>query len=158
MKRFLSVVSAFTLLIAGSAVSSVRAQAPCGLDFSAAVQAIGANVRAEITRVGDRGANMNRALRFQAAGDEALRRGDLAMAAQDYGRAHEAASALDSQRVQALNERSLANIDLERAARNGGDTSWAAQKVSIGNQALNNGDYLRAALDFAEARADLVGG
>ena len=80
------------------------------------------------------------------------------MAAQDYGRAHEAASALDSQRVQALNERSLANIDLERAARNGGDTSWAAQKVSIGNQALNNGDYLRAALDFAEARADLVGG
>jgi hypothetical protein len=158
MKRFLSVASAFTLLIAGGAVPSAWAQMGCGQNMRAAVQEIGANVRAEIARVGDRGANMSRALHFQAEGDEALRNGDLAMAAQDYGRANEAASVLSVQRINALNERSLANIDLQRAQRNGDDTAWAAQRFSIGNQALSDGDYLHAALDYAEARADLVGG
>lgn len=136
---------------------SVLAQDNSDLDLRPTVQSIGARTRAEITRVGDRGANVGRALSLQAAGDEALRRGELALAAEDYGRAREAISVLDRERSVALDERSRANIDLQRAERAGEDISWAADKLSAGNRAFDSGNYVTAGMDFAEARADLIG-
>lgn len=136
---------------------SVLAQDNSDLDLRPTVQSIGARTRAEITRVGDRGANVGRALSLQAAGDEALRRGELALAAEDHGRAREAISVLDRERSVALDERSRANIDLQRAERAGEDISWAADKLSAGNRAFDSGNYVTAGMDFAEARADLIG-
>jgi hypothetical protein len=157
MKTLVGAVTVFIFLLAGSAFSMLWAQTDCTEDLRTDVQSIGARTRAEITRVSDRGANVDRALRFQADGDQALRRGELALAAQDYGRAQETASVLDRERVQALDARSRANLDLERAQRTGDDIAWAAAKMSNGNRALSDGDYVEAQLDFAEARADLVG-
>jgi hypothetical protein len=81
----------------------------------------------------------------------------VALAAQDYGRAREALSVLDREWSLALGERSRANIDLQRAERGGEDISWAAAKVSDGNRAFDSGNYVTAGMDYAEARADLIG-
>jgi hypothetical protein len=150
----LIVLTVFLILCGGLSAS---AQGDDDLDLRATVQSIGARNRAEITRVGDRGANVGRALSLQAEGDEALRRGEVALAAQDYGRAREALSVLDRERSLALGERSRANIDLQRAERGGEDISWAAAKVSDGNRAFDSGNYVTARMDYAEARADLIG-
>jgi hypothetical protein len=150
----LIVLTVFLILCGGLSAS---AQGDDDLDLRATVQSIGARNRAEITRVGDRGANVGRALSLQAEGDEALRRGEVALAAQDYGRAREALSVLDRERSLALGERSRANIDLQRAERGGEDISWAAAKVSDGNRAFDSGNYVTAGMDYAEARADLIG-
>jgi hypothetical protein len=150
----LIVLTVFLILCGGLSAS---AQGNDDLDLRATVQSIGARTRAEITRVGDRGANVGRALSLQAEGDEALRRGEVALAAEDYGRAREALSVLDRERSLALGERSRANIDLQRAERGGEDISWAAAKVSDGNRAFDSGNYVTAGMDYAEARADLIG-
>jgi hypothetical protein len=150
----LIVLTVFLILCGGLSAS---AQGDDDLDLRATVQSIGARSRAEITRVGDRGANVGRALSLQAEGDEALRRGEVALAAEDYGRAREALSVLDRERSLALGERSRANIDLQRAERGGEDISWAAAKVSDGNRAFDSGNYVTAGMDYAEARADLIG-
>src|SRR5437870_706269 len=126
-------------------------------DFQAAVQSIGARTRSEIARVGDKGANVGRALTLQAEGDQALRRGELALAAEDYGRAREALNVLDRERLLAIDERSRAALDLRRAERSGDDIAWAATKVSEGNRAFTAGNYVSADIDYAEARADLTG-
>jgi hypothetical protein len=78
----LIVLTVFLILCGGLSAS---AQGDDDLDLRATVQSIGARSRAEITRVGDRGANVGRALSLQAEGDEALRRGEVALAAEDYG-------------------------------------------------------------------------
>ena len=122
------------------------------------MQSIGAQTRGEITRVGDHGANVGRALSLQAEGDQALQRGELALAAEDYGRAREALSVRDSQRSLAIEERSRAALDLRRAERDGDDIAWAAAKLSDGNHAFDTGNYVTADIDYAEARADLIGG
>jgi hypothetical protein len=57
----------------------------------------------------------------------------------------------------ALDERSRASLDLQRAERGGEDISWAAAKVSDGNRAFDSGNYVTAGLDYAVARADLIG-
>jgi hypothetical protein len=150
----LIVLTVFLILCGGLSAS---AQGDDDLDLRATVQSIGARSRAEITRVSDRGANVGRALSLQAEGDEALRRGEVALAAEDYGRAREALSVLDRERSLALGERSRANIDLQRAERGGEDISWAAAKVSDGNRAFDSGNYVTAGMDYAEARADLIG-
>jgi hypothetical protein len=134
------------------------AQANDNQDPRASVQAIGAQTRAEITRSGDQGANVGRALSLQAEGDEALRRGELAHAAEDYGRAREVLYVLDRERTLAIEERSRASLDLQRAQREGDDIAWAATKLSDGNRAFARGDYATAGIEFAEARADLIGG
>jgi len=48
-------------------------------------------------------------------------------------------------------------LDLQRAQREGDDIAWAAGKLSDGNRAFANGNYITADLDDAEARADLIG-
>ena len=138
-------------------VSSIAlVQANGDSDLRAAVQSIGAHTRAEITRVADHGANVGRALSLQAEGDQALRRGELALAAEDYGRGREALSVLDRKRSLAVEERSRAALDLQRAQREGDDIAWAAGKLSDGNRAFASGN-ITADLDYAEARADLIG-
>jgi hypothetical protein len=145
-------------LILGCASSVALAQANDNPDQRAAVESIGSRTRAEISRVGDSGANVSRALSLQAQGDEALRSDELALAAEDYGRAREALSVLDRERVLAVEERSCAGIDLQRAQREGDDIAWAAARISDGNRALADGNYVTADMDYAEARADLIGG
>ncbi|HJU11074.1 MAG TPA: hypothetical protein VJ728_09360 [Candidatus Binataceae bacterium] len=140
------------------AVSPALAQTNTNPDFRASVQSIGAQTRAEISKAGDQGANVDRPLRLQADGDQALRRGELAIAAEDYGRAREAVSVLDRERSLAIAERSRASLDLDRAQREGDDIAWAAARVSDGNHAFNTGNYVTADMDYAEARADLIGG
>jgi hypothetical protein len=100
---------------------------------------------------------VGRALSLQAQGDQALRRGELALAAEDYGRAREALSVLDRERVLALEERSRAASDLRRAERDGDDITWAAAKLSEGNRAFDTANYVTADIDYAEARANLIG-
>jgi hypothetical protein len=157
MKTLFTPIVAFTFLILCIAPSAASAQVNSDQDFRAAVQAIGARTRAEITRISDLGVNVDRALRLQAEGDQALRRGELALAAEDYGRAREAVSVLDRERSLALEERSRVRLDLDRAQRHGDDIAWAAAKVSDGNRAFASGNYVTADIDYAEARADLIG-
>jgi hypothetical protein len=64
---------------------------------------------------------------LQAEGDQALRRGELALAAEDYGRGREALSVIDRERSLAVEERSRAALDLQRAQREGDDIVWAAE-------------------------------
>jgi hypothetical protein len=154
----LPIIAAVVLTLGGAfSIASAQSYDDQAPGFRAAVQAIGSRTRAEITRVGDRGANVDRALRLQAEGDQALRQGELAVAAEDYGRAREALSVLDRERALAVQGRSEANLDLERAQRDGDDIAWAAQKMSNGNRALATGNYVTADIDYAEARADLIG-
>jgi hypothetical protein len=155
MKTLFVPIAAVTLLTVCGA--SALAQSNGDLDLRAAVQSIGARTRAEITRVGDRGANVDRALSLQAEGDQALRRDELALAAEDYGRAREALSVLDRERSLAVEERSRAAVDLQHAQRDGDDKAWAATKLSDGNHAFSTGNYVTADIDYAEARADLIG-
>jgi hypothetical protein len=155
MKTMFVAIVAFTGLILFG-VQSASAQTP-DADFQASVQSIGARTRSEITSVGDRGANVGRALSLQAEGDQALRRGELALAAEDYGRAREAVSVLDRERSLAITERSRAALDLREAGREGDDIAWAAAKLSDGNRAFDTGNYVTADIDYAEARADLIG-
>jgi len=156
MKTLFVPFVALTFLTLGSISSVALAQSSGDLNLRAAVQSIGSRTRAEITRVGDHGTNVGRALSLQAEGDQALRRGELALAAEDYGRAREALSVLDRERLLAVAERSRAAIDLQRAQRNGDDIAWAAAKVSDGNRAFATGNYITADIDYAEARADLI--
>jgi len=157
MKTLFMPIAALTFLTLCGAFSTASAQINGDRDFRPAVQAIGARTRTEITRVSDRGANVGRALRLQAEGDQALRRGELVLAAEDYGRAREAVSVLDSERSLAVEERSRASLDFERAQRAGDDIAWAAVKLSDGNRAFASGNYVTADIDYAEARADLIG-
>jgi hypothetical protein len=157
MKILLVPIAALTILTL-CGVSPLLAQANNDLDMQAAVESIGARTRAEITQIGNRGANVGRALRLQADGDQALRRGELALAAEDYGRAREALNVLDRERLLAVAERSRAALDLRRAERDGDDIAWAAAKISDGNRALATGNYVTADMDYAAARADLLGG
>jgi hypothetical protein len=157
MKTLLATATVLLLFIVSAAFSFVSAQTDTDHAVQAAVQSIGAGTRAEITRVSDHGANVGRALRLQAEGDQALRRGELALAAEDYGRAREAVSVLDRERTLATEERSRARIDLDRAQRAGDDIAWAAARLSEGNRAFYDGNYVEADIDYAEARADLVG-
>jgi hypothetical protein len=150
---FVPIVALMSVILCGG--SSAFAQAD--VDFRAAVQSIGARTRSEITRLSDKGANVGRALSLQAEGDQALRRGELALAAEDYGRAREALNVLDRERLLAVEERSRAALDLRRAERAGDDIAWAAAKVSEGNRAFATGNYVSADVDYAEARADLTG-
>jgi hypothetical protein len=147
--------SLFILSMVTGAFSTASAQSDTDHALQASVQSIGANTRAEITRVGNHGANVSRALRLQSDGDQALRRGELAIAAEDYGRAREALSVLDRERKSAIEERSRARLELERAQKAGDDIGWAAEKISDANRAFDAGNYVDAEIDFAEARADL---
>jgi hypothetical protein len=157
MKTLFVLIVALTFLALGAVSSVALAQSSDDLNPQAAVQSIGSSVRAEITYASDHGANVSRPLRLQAEGDQALRRGELALASEDYGRAREAVSVLNRERSLAAVERTRAADDLQRAQREGDDIAWAAAKMSDGNRAFATGNYVTSDIDYAEARADLIG-
>jgi hypothetical protein len=123
----------------------------------AAVQSLGSKTRAEITRAGKGGADTDRALRFQTEGDQALRRNELAHAAEEYGRAEETLNALNRERTDAVQARTRAARELMRAQRVGTVTARAQDEIEKGNLALDNGDYVEAQIHYDEARAFLAG-
>jgi hypothetical protein len=125
-------------------------------DFGTGVQSLGSRTRAMITSVSGHGADVDRPLRYQAQGDQALRRGDLIRAAEDYGRAEEAISVLDTQRVQARNARARTLREIEHARRHGTDIAQAEIEYQRGDQAMDNGDFVNAELHYAQARASLA--
>jgi hypothetical protein len=93
MRKFFLGAIVITLALSGG-TSYLSAQPPED-STEAAVQSLGSKTRAEITRAGKSGADTDRALRFQMEGDQALRRNELAHAAEEYGRAER-----DSQRLE----------------------------------------------------------
>lgn len=122
-----------------------------------AAQAIGAQTRAEITRLSSRGADVDRALKLQAEGDQALRDGYPVRAAEDYGRAREAVSVLERERIRAADVRAETHRDLERTRRNGNvDLAQAENFNQKGDDAFDRGDYTAAQVYYAIARADAV--
>jgi hypothetical protein len=125
--------------------------------IEAAVQSLGSKTRDEMTRAGKSGADTDHALRFQTEGDQALRRNELAHAAEEYGRAEENISALNRERTNALQARTRAARELIRARRAGTVAARAQDEIEKGNLALDNGDYVEAQLHYDEARAFLAG-
>jgi hypothetical protein len=123
----------------------------------AAVQSLGSKTRSEIAQAGKGGADTDRALRFQTEGDKALRRNELAHAAEEYGRAEETLNALNRERTNAVQARTRAARELMRARRAGTITARAQDEIEKGNWALDNGDYVEAQLHYDEARAFLAG-
>ncbi len=121
----------------------------------AKAQSLGARARAEITRLGIHNADTARALKFQSDGDQALRDNDPVRAAEDYGRAEEAVSVLERERVSARDARAKTDDDLRRAKDQGIDVANAERYSTRGDQALETGNYHTAEVYYAEARAQL---
>jgi len=109
-----------------------------------------------ITRVSQHGVNADGALRYQAEGDQALRRGDLVRAAENYGRAEEAIGMADSDRIQAQSARARTRREIARARRRGTDIAQAEIDNQRGDDALDDGDFVNAELYYAQARALLA--
>jgi hypothetical protein len=120
-------------------------------------QEIGARTRAEISRLSARGADVDRALKLQAEGDQELRDGDPVLAAEFYGRAREAVSVLEGERLRAADARAETHRDLEQAQRSGNvDLARAENFNQKGDDAFNRGDYTDAQVYYAIARAHAV--
>ncbi len=150
------VISMF--LIAGG-ISYCNAQSYASFDPDSAAQSLGSRSLAAISRANRYGVDTSRAMRYQAEGDEALHRGNVVRAAEDYGRAEEAIRVLETERKQALEERRTAQRDIDRARRNGTYNLGAAElDFQHGDEALQDGDYITAQMYFAEARASLAVG
>src|SRR5262249_55069869 len=124
-------------------------------NFEATVQSLSSGTRALITRESRPGVNTERSLRFQSRGDQAFRHGDLIRAAEEYGRAEEAATALDTERVHAESARSRTIREIKTARRKGTDVAEAETKDQHGDQVLVDGDFVKAELFFAEARGSV---
>jgi hypothetical protein len=155
MRKFFLRLIVITLALSGG-TSYLCAQSTED-SVEAAVQSLGSNTRAEITRAGKSGADTGRALRFQTEGDQALRRNELAHAAEEYGRAEETLSALNRERSNAVQARTRAARELTRARRTGTVAARAQDEIEKGNLALDNGDYVEAQIHYDEARAFLAG-
>src|SRR5438132_9011622 len=123
MKKLLSLTAVLTgFLISG--VFPLWAQ-PSNDPIEATVQSLGSRTRAEIAKVSQRGADTDRALRFQEEGDQALRRGELTRAAEEYGRAEEVVDTLNREHAIAVDERASAERELTKAHRAGIPTARA---------------------------------
>lgn len=120
------------------------------------MQSLGSKTRAEIAKVSQRGADSDRALRFQDEGDQALRRGELARAAEEYGRVEEVVGTLNREHATAIDERARAEHELARAHRAGLPTARAEDEFEKGNKALNDGDYADAQIHYHQARTILA--
>ena len=156
MKKFLLASAALAFMMTAAGVHGAAAQSAAASDDGEnAAQALGSRTRAEITRLSAHGADADRALRLQAEGDQALRRGDTVRAAEDYGRAEEAISVLDRERLHATNVRAQTHRELERTQRAGGVNMAQAESFNQkGDDAFDNGDYTDAEVYYAIARAD----
>jgi hypothetical protein len=117
----------------------------------AAVQSLGSKTRAAIAKVSQRGADSDRALRFQDEGDQALRRGELTRAAEEYSRAEAIVDTLNREHTTAMNERARAEDELARAHRVGLPAARAEDELEEGNKALSDGDYANAQIHYHEA-------
>lgn len=120
------------------------------------MQSLGSKTRAEIAKVSQRGADSDRALRFQDEGDQALRRGELARAAEEYGRVEEVVGTLNREHATAIDERARAEHELARAHRAGLPAARAEDEFEEGNKALNDGDYADAQIHYHQARTILA--
>jgi hypothetical protein len=109
-----------------------------------------------ITRVSGHGADAGLPLRYQSDGDRALRHGDLIRAAEEYGRAEQAVSTLETQRIHAQNARTRAKEEISRARRDGSNIAEAEIDYQRGDQSLDNGDFVNAELYYSRARASLA--
>lgn len=147
-----------TLVVTGFLVS--RGSAPCAQPSSdpveAAIQSLGSRTRAAIAKVSQHGADSDRALRFQDEGDQALRRGELTRAAEEYGRAEEVVDTLNREHTAAVNERARAEDELARAHRACLPAARAEDELEEGNKALSDGDYANAQIHYHEARTILA--
>jgi hypothetical protein len=144
----------------GSGAMSVYAQSSAGSNHESSAlvekaQSLGARARAEITRLGIHNTDTARALKFQSDGDQALRDNDPVRASEDYGRAEEAVSVLDRERINARDARTKTDDELRRAQREGGNIADAENYSTRGDQALETGNYHTAEVYYAEARAQL---
>jgi hypothetical protein len=154
MKKLLPLTVAMTgFLISG--ISPLWAQSASD-PVEAAVQSLGSKTRAEIAKVSQRGADSDRALRFQDEGDQALRRGELARAAEEYGRVEEVVDTLNREHATAIDERARAEHELARAHRAGLPAARAEDEFEEGNKALNDGDYADAQIHYHQARTILA--
>ena len=118
----------------------------------ARVQALGAKIRAAITALAIHNADTDRALSLQSEGDRALRDHDLVRAVENYGRAEEAVSVLQRERVSAREARARTDDELRRAQRAGANVANAESYSTRGDQALETGNYHTAEVYYAEAR------
>jgi hypothetical protein len=121
-----------------------------------AAQTLGMHTRAEIAHLGFHSPDIDRALRLQSEGDQALRRGDPVRAAREYGRAEEAVSVLERERRQANSARMLTHRQLERGQREGTNMLEAERFNQKGDYAFDNGDYTSSQAYYAMARAALA--
>ena len=154
MKRSLFLVTALSIFLTAGSLS-LRAQVASD-SVESAVQVLGSKTRAEIAKVSQRGVDSDRALRFQEEGDQALRRGELTRAAEEYGRAEEVVDTLNREHAIAVDERASAERELTRAHRAGIPTARAEDELKEGNKALNDGAYIDAKIHYHEARATLA--
>jgi hypothetical protein len=154
MKKLIPLTAVLTgFLISG--VLPLWAQ-PSSDPIEATVQSLGSRTRAEIAKVSQRGADSDRALRFQEEGDQALRRGELIRAAEEYGRVEEIVDTLNREHTSAIKERARAEHELARARRAGLPAARAEDELEEGNKALSDGDYADAQIHYHEARTILA--
>ena len=140
-------------------ISYCNAQSYAAFNPDSAAQSLGSRSLAAISRANRYGIDTSRAMRYQAEGDEALHRGNVVRAAEDYGRAEEAIRVLQTERQQAVQERRIDQRELDRARRLG-TYNLAPAEIDFqhGLEALQDGDYITAQMYFAEARASLAVG
>jgi len=154
MKKLLtSILALFVALLVFD--FPIRAQTASD-NFESAVQSLGSRTRSEIAKASEHGDDSDHALRLQEAGDRALRHGELARAAEEYGRAEEAIDSLDREQTAAVEERTRAERELAKARRSGVATARAEDELKEGNRYLDNGDYVDAQMHYHEARVNLA--
>lgn len=155
MRPTLTTLAIFVPFILALSFSYCGAEESASADSETAVQSLGSKTRALITRASDHGGDVDVPLRYQSEGDGALRHGDLIRAAEEYGRAEQAVTALETQRVHAQKARTLAQKEMSRARHDGTDIAQAQMNYQKGDQSLDNGDFVNAELSYARARASL---
>ncbi len=157
--RFAITTLIISILFLAGGLSYARAEQYVSVNLDTTAHSLASRSIATISRASRYGIDTTRAMRYQAEGDEALHRGDLVRAAEEYGRAEEAIRVLEAERRQALDARRIARRELDRARRDG-TYNLAPAEIDFqrGNEALANGDFVTAQLYYAEARASLAVG
>jgi hypothetical protein len=154
MRKLLPLTVALTAFLINGA-SLLRAQTESD-SLEATVQSLGSRSRAEIAKMSQNGVDSDRALRFQDEGDQALRRGEVTCAAEEYGRVEEVIDTLNREHATPIEERARAEHELARPHRVGVPAARAEDELEKGNKALSDGDYSDAQIHYHEARTILA--
>jgi hypothetical protein len=158
MKYAIATLIISVLFLAG-AISYAQAEPYVSVNLDTTAHSLASRSISSISRASRYGIDTTRAMRYQAEGDEALHRGDVVRAAEEWGRAEEAIRVLEAERRQALDARRIAQREMDRARRNGTYNLTPAEiDFQRGNEALANGDFVTAQLYYAEARASIAVG